>query len=341
MTFLFVKLDPLFCKLPKVNNSFYKAMYSKKNMKNVVGKYHFSPFFLFDLEINNGRNHPRCVFSPNKSTNHMETQHQMYGEAYTPAQIAERVTTMGVTKAKADALTLVVLAFMAGVFIALGAMLYTVVITDSTFGFGMTRWIGGLSFCLGLILVVIGGAELFTGNNLLAMAWAGKHITTREMLRNWAIVYTGNIIGGVAVALAIYWAESGNLAGGKVGETLVQIASTKAALTFSAGFIRGVLCNTLVCLAVWLAMGGRSVTDKILAILFPISGFVAMGFEHSVANWFFLPAGMLLGGSTAFDLNGMMTNLVSVTLGNVVGGSLLVAGIYKLAYLRGYKKKIT
>lgn len=266
------------------------------------------------------------------------SQHQMFGEAYTPAQIAERVTTMGVTKAKADALTLLVLAFMAGVYIALGAMLYTVVITDTGLGFGFTRLIGGLSFCLGLILVVIGGAELFTGNNLLAMAWAGNFITTRELLRNWLIVYTGNIFGAVAVAFAIYWAGTGDMSGGKVGENLVQIAGLKAGLSFGTGFIRGVLCNTLVCLAVWLAMGGRSVTDKILAILFPISAFVAMGFEHSVANWFFLPAGMLLDGGFSISTQGTVINLVSVTLGNLAGGSLIVAGIYKLAYLRGKTK---
>lgn len=271
----------------------------------------------------------------------MEAQHKMYGEAFTPAQIAERVTEMGVTKAKADALTLLVLAFMAGVYIALGAMLYTVVITDTGLGFGFTRLIGGLSFCLGLILVVIGGAELFTGNNLLAMAWAGNYITTKELLRNWLIVYTGNIFGAVAVAFAIYWAGTFEMTNGKVGENLVQIASTKTSLTFSTGFIRGVLCNTLVCLAVWLAMGGRSVTDKILAIIFPISAFVTMGFEHSVANWFFLPIGLLLDEGNTITANGIMSNLFSVTLGNIAGGSLLVAGIYKIAYLRQNKKKST
>lgn len=258
----------------------------------------------------------------------------MYGDAYTPAQIAERVLKMGVTKAKADTLTLLVLGIMAGVFIALGGLLFAVTVSQSTLGFGITRLIGGISFCLGLILVVIGGAELFTGNNLLAMAWAGRQISTKAMLRNWAIVYLGNVIGAMGMVACTAWAHTADLSDGGVGATLIGIAQAKTHLSFSVAFVRGILCNTLVCLAVWLAMGGHSVTDKILAVLFPIAAFVAMGFEHSIANWFLIPIGMVLDTQLRVPMEGALINLVAVTLGNIVGGTMLVAGVYWVAYVR-------
>lgn len=261
----------------------------------------------------------------------------MYGDAYTPAEIAERVVNLGVTKAKADWLTLFILGIMAGVFIAFGALLYAVVVTDSSLGFGMTRLVGGISFCLGLILVVVGGAELFTGNNLLSMAWASKLISTKSMLRNWFIVYSGNIIGAILVVAGVYWTNTSGMSNGGVGNTLLSIAEIKSNLTFWQGFIKGILCNVLVCLAVWLSMGGRSVSDKIIAVIFPITAFVVLGFEHSVANWFFLPAGKILDTNQTIQIQGIITNLISVTAGNIVGGSLLVAGIYWLAYLRNKK----
>jgi formate transporter len=267
----------------------------------------------------------------------MTTNHQMYGDAYTPAEIAERVVNLGVAKAKADWVTLFILGIMAGVFIAFGALLYAVVVTDSTLGFGMTRWVGGISFCLGLILVVVGGAELFTGNNLLSMAWASNLISTKAMLRNWFIVYSGNIIGAILVVAGVYWTNTSGMSNGGVGKTLVSIAEIKSNLTFGQGFIKGILCNVLVCLAVWLSMGGRSVSDKILAVIFPVTAFVVLGFEHSVANWFFLPAGKILDIHQTIQFRGIITNLISVTAGNIVGGSLLVAGIYWLAYLRNKK----
>lgn len=264
--------------------------------------------------------------------------HQMFGDAYTPSQIAERVLKMGVTKANADTTTLLILGIMAGAFIALGGLLFAVTVTGSNLGFGITRFIGGISFCLGLILVVIGGAELFTGNNLLAMAWAGNMISTKAMLRNWYIVYLGNVIGALGMVACTAWAHTADMADGTVGATLIGIAQSKVHLGLGAAFIKGILCNTLVCLAVWLAMGGHSVTDKILAIIFPISAFVAMGFEHSIANWFFLPLGMMLDTSGNVTMQGSMLNLVVVTFGNIVGGSLLVAGVYWVAYVRKTSK---
>lgn len=262
-------------------------------------------------------------------------EEHLFTDAYQPRQIARRVEEMGVAKARADTLSLFVLALLAGAFISLGALFFTVVISDSSLGFGVTRLLGGLSFGLGLVLVVVGGAELFTGNNLLAMAWASKLISTGAVLRNWWLVYLGNVLGCLGTVLLVVWADIASMGSGSVGETAVQIAWGKAELSLLEAFSRGILSNVLVCLAVWLAMGGRSVSDKILAILLPISAFVTIGFEHSIANWFFLPYGLILDGEGLMSFSGVGRNLLAVTLGNVVGGTLLVAGVYWLAYLRG------
>jgi len=264
-------------------------------------------------------------------------QHSL-ADAYPPAEIARKVESLGVAKAQTGTLRLLVLAVLAGAFVSIGAIFFTVVITDSTFSFGVTRLLGGVSFCLGLILVVVAGAELFTGNNLLAMAWASGLISTRSVARNWAIVYAGNVLGCLGTILFVSWANIASLAGGSVGETALQIAFSKSALSLGEAFARGVLCNAMVCLAIWLAMGGRSVIDKIAAILFPITAFVVLGLEHSIANWFFLPYGLLLDQQHSIPVYGVVTNLLAVTAGNIAGGTLLVAGVYWVAYLRGERK---
>lgn len=256
-------------------------------------------------------------------------------DAYPPREIARKVERAGVAKAQTDALTLLVLAVLAGAFISLGALFFTVAVTGSTLGFGVTRVVGGLSFSLGLILVVIAGAELFTGNNLIAMAWASRRISARAVVRNWVIAYAGNVVGCLGTVVLVWWAGVGTLGAGAVAATTVDIAAAKAALPLGEAFARGILCNALVCLALWLAMGGRSVVDKILAIVFPITAFVAIGFEHSIANWFLLPYGLALDGTGSVSLAGAGRNLVAVTAGNIVGGTLLVAGVYWIAYLRG------
>ena len=260
-------------------------------------------------------------------------------DAYPPQEIARKVERLGVAKARADALTLLVLAVLAGAFISLGALLFTVVVTESSLGFGPTRLLGGVSFCLGLILVVVAGAELFTGNNLIAMAWASRLIGTREVMRSWLLAYIGNVIGCLGTVLLVVWADIASLGNGAVGEMALQIASAKADLPLAEAFTRGILCNALVCLAVWLAIGARSVTGKILAILFPITAFVAIGFEHSIANWFFLPFGLAVDAHVEVSMVGVVRNIVAVTAGNVVGGTVLVAGVYWVAYLRSERMR--
>ncbi len=251
-------------------------------------------------------------------------------DAYAPAQVAELVEAVGVRKAHLGWLPTIMLGLLAGAFIAFGASLYLVVITESGLGFGPTRLFGGLAFSLGLILVIVGGAELFTGNSLIVMAWADRQISSCALLRNWALVFAANFAGSVAMAVAVAW--SGIMAHPALTATIIRVAEAKVAITADDAFIRGVLCNVLVCLAVWLSFSARSVADKVLVIPLPIAAFVALGFEHSIANMFLLPLGWLLGAK--IDLAGMAGNLLPVTLGNMVGGGVLVAGTYWAIYLR-------
>ena len=261
-------------------------------------------------------------------------------DAYAPAQIAARVCEIGLAKVTMPVPTMMALALLAGGFISLGGLFYAVTVTtgnDAAIPFGLLRLAGGLTFSLGLVLVVVGGAELFTGNNLIAMAWAVGCVRTSQVVKNWLWVYLGNLIGAIGTAALVLLAGVQTLSGGAVGETLIQIARSKIALDPISAVARGILCNVLVCLAVWLCMGARSVTDKILAILLPISAFVACGFEHSVANMFFLPVGIVLaaGGPVPLSVLGALSNLLLVTIGNIFGGTILVALSYWFVYLRG------
>lgn len=254
-------------------------------------------------------------------------------DAYSPQEIAAKVETIGVVKATAPFLKLFILGILAGAFIAFGAMLFTLVITDSPFGFGPTRFLGGIVFSLGLILVVIAGAELFTGNNLIVIAWVDKKISHFQLLRNWSIVYLANFIG--AVACAVMFSLSGVLDShdGGVLKTATNIAQTKVDLTIIECVVRGILCNTLVCMAVWLSYAAHHVSGKILAIILPIAAFVALGFEHSIANMYFIPV-VMLSATTDISLLAFAHNLFWVTFGNIIGGSLLVAIVYWACYIR-------
>lgn len=261
-------------------------------------------------------------------------------DAYPPPEIAARVCKLGLAKVTTPVSSMIALAVLAGAFISLGALFYTVTMTSGKNGpalpFGLLRVAGGMTFSLGLVLVVVGGAELFTGNNLIAMAWAVGCVQTRQVVMNWIWVYLGNLLGAGGTAVLVLLAGVHLLGDGAVGETLVQIARSKIALDPLSALVRGILCNVLVCLAVWLCMGARSVTDKVLAIVFPITAFVACGFEHSVANMFFLPVGIALaaGGQDPLSIAGAVSNLLLVTVGNIIGGTLLVALVYWFVYLR-------
>lgn len=252
-------------------------------------------------------------------------------DAYPPAQMARLVEEVGVRKANLATVPTLMLGLLAGAFISFGALFYTIVISDSALGYGPTRLMGGLAFSLGLILVIVGGAELFTGNSLIVMALAQRRITLGALLRNWGLVFIANFAGATATAVAVAW--TGALSHPAVTATAIRIAEAKIGLDPIAAFSRGVLCNVLVCLAVWLCFSARTVADKVLVIPLPIAAFVALGFEHSIANMFFLPFGYLLG-SGKIDLGGVLGNLVPVTLGNMVGGGVLVAGVYWAIYLR-------
>ena len=249
-------------------------------------------------------------------------------DAYKPSKIGVLVESAGVSKAQLPILQMFVLAILAGAFIGIGAAAYTAVMTGADATFGPSKLLGGVVFSLGLILVIIGGAELFTGNALMVMAAVDRKITIRLLLRSWAIVYSGNFVG--AAGLAIAFGLTG-LLDGPMGILAAKIPEAKAALSPIEAFVRGVLCNALVCLAIWLSFAARTATGKILAILWPISAFVLLGLEHSVANMYFFPQGWLAGsGVTVIDALG---SLVWVTIGNIVGGAGGVALAYRFAYL--------
>jgi formate/nitrite transporter len=260
-------------------------------------------------------------------------------DVYSPKDIAARVQNIGVTKARLPLLPMLMLSLLAGAFIGLGALYYVIVRSDPSLGYAAKQAFGGLVFSLGLILVVVAGAELFTGNNLQAMAWADGRISTGELLRNWAIVCAGNLVGASGLALLVFLSGHPDMNNGLIAQEYLKIASTKVTLPFWTAFFRGALCNVLVCMAVWMALAGRSVIDKVVAIIFPISAFIAAGFEHSVANFYFIPLAMLLqnfgnvGGSVApITFAGFASNLIPVILGNIMGGSVLVGLVYHVIY---------
>jgi formate/nitrite transporter len=264
--------------------------------------------------------------------------------AYNPAEIQEAIETVGVKKAAMPIVPCFVLAVVAGGSIGFGALYYSIVASDADLSFATVRVLGGLVFSLGMAIVLLAGAELFTGNNLIVMAWASGKISTMAVLRNWTIVYVGNFVGAVGLAILVLLSHHSEMNGGRIGLTTLSTAVAKISPSTLTLFVKGILCNMLVCLAVWLAYAGRSVTDKIVGLLLPISAFVAAGFEHCVANMYFLSLAWLLtefhGVPANFDASpitipGIIHNLVPVTLGNIVGGAGLVGLVYWLVYQRG------
>lgn len=284
-----------------------------------------------------------------------------------PPEMATRAEYLGVRKAEMPAFTMLMLSILAGAFIALGAIFATTVaaggmsiadadgsvVYSTGLPYGVTRLLTGLVFCLGLILVVVGGAELFTGNNLIVMAWASGKVTGRALMRNWAIVYFGNFLGSIGTAALMFFAKQHTFGSDAIGVTALRIAVGKSDFEFMQAVALGILCNALVCLAVWLTYSARTTLDKIAAIVFPITAFVAAGFEHSIANMYFIPYALFIknfdpvfvgrvGGKIA-NLDALtweaffIKNLIPVTIGNIIGGAVLVAAIYWVVFLRAKK----
>ena len=273
-------------------------------------------------------------------------------DALLPAEMARRAEYIGERKSESPTLQTFALALMAGAFIAFGAIFATTAATGASgvLTYGVTKLLVGFVFCLGLVLVIVGGAELFTGNNLIVMAWASGKVSTKALLRNWGIVYVGNFVGSLAIVGLLFASKQYLGANGGIGTTALSIANAKVQFGFWQALSLGVLCNILVCLAVWLTFSARSTVDKIAAIIFPITAFVAAGFEHSVANMYFIPIGLTIkdfdpafAASTGLDLSGLtwsaflINNLLPVTIGNILGGSLFVAAIYWMIFLRPAK----
>jgi len=284
-----------------------------------------------------------------------------------PAEMALKAEDLGVRKAEMPFFSMLVLSIMAGAFISLGGIFATTVASGgisiaaidasitlvSGLPYGVTRLLTGLVFCLGLILVVVGGAELFTGNNLIVMAWASRKVSGRALLRNWGIVYFGNFIGSFATAVMTFFSRQYTFGSNAVGITALKIAIAKCEFSFIQAIALGILCNVLVCLAVWLTYSARTTMDKIASIIFPITAFVAAGFEHSVANMYFIPFGLLIkefdpqfASAVADKVPNIgdltwraffIDNLIPVTIGNIIGGAVFVAAIYWVVFLRGRK----
>lgn len=282
-----------------------------------------------------------------------------------PAAIAVRVEASGVQRASLDPLTLLVLSVLGGAFIGFGAVFATTVSAGSAVAvgpdgvtifsaglpYGVVRLLTGLAFTLGLVLIVVGGAELFTGNNLIVVAWASGKVRTRAVLLNWIIAFSGNFIGAFLIAVLMFQTTQYTFGAGAVGLTALTTANAKASLAFAPALTLGIMCNALVCLAVWMCFAARTTVDRIFTIIPPITAFAAAGFEHCIANAYFIPMGLFIKasapasfwsaiGKTASDFpaltwrNFWIGNLLPVTIGNLVGGAVMVAAVYWFVYLR-------
>jgi formate/nitrite transporter len=262
-------------------------------------------------------------------------------DCYSPAEIQDKVEKLGVKKARLPFLASLMLAIVAGGGIGLGGLFFCIVLADPTLGFAWQRILGGVVFSLGLAIVVIGGAELFTGNTLIVMAWMNRQIKTWEMAWNWTVVWVGNLIGALGLVFMVFLSHHWAMHNGDVGNAVIKLAVSKIEPDFVTIFFKGILCNLLVCLAVWLAYAGRSVADKMAGLVLPVAAFVAAGFEHCIANMYFLPLAYVLVTTghapagldvSSITLTGIVHNLIPATLGNIVGGAGFVGAIYWAIY---------
>lgn len=284
----------------------------------------------------------------------MDAQTVISVDSLLPPDMAGKAETIGVAKANMPLPKMLALSVLAGAFIGLGAMFSTTTTAGLAAGgvpYGLVRLVAGVTFSLGLMLVIVGGAELFTGNNLIVMAWADGKVSTQLVLKNWLLVYVGNFVGALATAVFMFLSTQYTFGSGAIGAQALSTAASKATLDPVAALVLGIMCNALVCLAVWLCFSARSTTDKLLSIVMPISAFVAAGLEHSIANMYFIPLGLFIKdfspasfwstiGKTAADYpalawgNFFLNNLIPVTLGNIIGGAVMVGLVYWFIYLR-------
>lgn len=254
-----------------------------------------------------------------------------------PKEIAEKVETIGITKSQMPLMQMLLLGALAGAYIGFGAMFYTIVKSDSSLSFAVSQVLAGFVFSLGLVLVSVSGAELFTGNNLLLLAWSKKKITAYSVVKNWSLIIFANLIGALVLAYIVYWSGHTSMNDGKIADTYVKVADAKASLSFFHAFVKGILCNVLVCLSVWMAYAGQTIVDKVMGIVFPISAFVAAGFEHSVANMYILAIGLLEKShvdyaAESLTVTSAIGNIIPVLLGNVIGGGVFVALVYSTIF---------
>ena len=275
-------------------------------------------------------------------------------DAIMPATMAVRAEQSGIKRAATDPVTIFVLSILAGAFISFGAIFATTVTAGTGLPYGVGRLLTGLVFSAGLVMVIIAGAELFTGNNLIVMAWASGKVKTRALLLNWVLSFTGNFVGAIATAILVFYSTQYTFGDGAVGLVALNIASAKTSLDFIPALILGILCNALVCLAVWMLYSARTNIDRIMTAIPPVAIFAAAGFEHCIANIYFIPMGLFIRagapdsfwtaiGKTAADYPGLtwsnfFANLFPVTIGNIIGGSVMVAAVYWFVYLRDTKK---
>lgn len=275
-------------------------------------------------------------------------------EGRLPPEIAAKAETDGVAKAKQDAFTLIALGVLGGAFIAFGAIFSNVALAGSAdVPFGLARVVAGFVFGVGLCLVLLAGAQIFTGDVLMVMAWASHRLSTAHVVRAWCLVWFGNLAGAVSIAVLAFLAGHHQFGRGLVGLSALQTAAAKSGYAFDKALLLGILCNVLVCLAVWVSLSTRLPAHRAMLTMLPIAAFAAAGFEHLVANMYFIPFGLLIksqaapafweaihsspGNFAALSLAGLLKNLAAVTIGNFIGGAVLVAGTYWTLYLRPRK----
>lgn len=270
-------------------------------------------------------------------------------DALTPAEIEAKAEAIGLGKANMPYGKAFVLAIMAGLFIGMGGMFMLLVKSDASLGFAASSLLGGLAFCLGLFLVITAGAELFTGNCLMICGKLSDKYSWGKMLLSWLVVFAGNLVGSLIMVAILYFCNYGALNGGNVGQLMITVAANKIDQTWGVLCLKGLMCNFLVCLAVWISFGARTITDKFFSVLLPITAFVACGFEHCVANMFFLPMGLAtkLSGLAytgaanidALTFGGVCFNISAATVGNIIGGALFVGIMYWIAFARKKNQK--